>query len=38
MKGLAPDYQMAKDLYLFRNVMPEEIAARAEATGAVFPD
>jgi predicted unusual protein kinase regulating ubiquinone biosynthesis (AarF/ABC1/UbiB family) len=38
VKGLAPDYQMAKDLYLFRNVMPEEIAARAEALGVAFPD
>jgi hypothetical protein len=36
VKGLAPNYQMIKDLYLTKNVIPEskEVAA---AKGVVFP-
>ncbi|MGI8491417.1 MAG: AarF/UbiB family protein [Acidimicrobiales bacterium] len=38
VKGLAPGYAMAKDLYLFRNIMPEVIAAKAAELGVTFPD
>jgi len=37
VKGLAPNYRMAQDLFLFKNVMPEEIAARAQELGVTFP-
>jgi predicted unusual protein kinase regulating ubiquinone biosynthesis (AarF/ABC1/UbiB family) len=38
VKGLAPNYQMAQDLFLFKNVMPEEIAAKAAELGVTFPE
>jgi predicted unusual protein kinase regulating ubiquinone biosynthesis (AarF/ABC1/UbiB family)/CBS domain-containing protein len=38
VKGLAPNYVMAKDLFLFKNVMPEEIAAKAAELGVTFPE
>jgi predicted unusual protein kinase regulating ubiquinone biosynthesis (AarF/ABC1/UbiB family) len=36
VKGLAPNYQMIKDLYLTKNVIPES-AATAAARGISFP-
>lgn len=38
VKELAPGYLMAKDLWLFKNVFPEEAAAKAAETGFVFPE
>ena len=38
VKELAPNYVMAKDLFLFKNVMPEEVAAKAAELGVVFPE
>ncbi|CAN5631291.1 AarF/UbiB family protein [soil metagenome] len=37
-KVLAPDYVMARDLYLLRNVFPEAVAAAAAERGVVLPD
>ncbi|HZP16124.1 MAG TPA: AarF/UbiB family protein [Nocardioides sp.] len=37
VKELAPNYVMAKDLFLFKNVMPEEVAAKAAELGITFP-
>jgi predicted unusual protein kinase regulating ubiquinone biosynthesis (AarF/ABC1/UbiB family) len=36
VKGLAPNYQMIKDLYLTKNVIPESMATAAER-GITFP-
>ncbi len=38
VKGLAPGYQMAKDLFLIKNIWPEEAAARARQLGVEFPE
>jgi predicted unusual protein kinase regulating ubiquinone biosynthesis (AarF/ABC1/UbiB family) len=38
VKGLAPNYQMAMDLYLFKNVMPDEVKAKATELGIDLPD
>ena len=38
VKGLAPGYVMAQDLFLFKNVMPEEIAKAAASRGVTFPE
>lgn len=37
-KELAPDYNMARDLYLIRNVFPEAVAARAAELGITLPE
>ncbi len=37
-KVLAPDYVMARDLFLLRNVFPEEVAATAAERGITLPD
>jgi len=37
VKGLAPNYQMIKDLFLTKNVFPEA-AARAAELGVIFPE
>lgn len=37
-KELAPHYNMARDLYLIRNVFPEAVAAKVEETGITLPD
>jgi predicted unusual protein kinase regulating ubiquinone biosynthesis (AarF/ABC1/UbiB family) len=37
-KEFAPDWPMFRDLYLMRNVFPDEVAARVAATGVALPD
>ncbi len=37
-KGMAPDYQIIRDLYLVRNVFPEAVAAKLAETGQQLPD
>lgn len=37
-KTLAPDYVMARDLYLLKNVFPDAVADAAEAQGITLPD
>ncbi|QXC60034.1 hypothetical protein KSP35_16920 [Aquihabitans sp. G128] len=37
-KVLAPDYVMARDLYLLKNVFPAEVAAAAAERGITLPD
>jgi predicted unusual protein kinase regulating ubiquinone biosynthesis (AarF/ABC1/UbiB family) len=37
-KELAPDYNMARDLFLMRNVFPEEVARLAAERGLDLPD
>ena len=37
-KNLAPDYNMARDLYLLKNVFPEAVAAAAAERGITFPE
>ena len=37
-KELAPDYNMARDLFLMRNVFPEAVAAAAAERGITMPD
>jgi predicted unusual protein kinase regulating ubiquinone biosynthesis (AarF/ABC1/UbiB family) len=37
-KGLAPDWQIATDLYLVKNIFPEAVAAKAAELGITFPD
>lgn len=37
-KELAPDYNMARDLYLIRNVFPEAVAAKVAELGITLPD
>ena len=37
-KELAPDYNMARDLFLIRNVFPEAVAATAAERGITMPD
>jgi predicted unusual protein kinase regulating ubiquinone biosynthesis (AarF/ABC1/UbiB family) len=36
-KELAPDYNMARDLFLMKNIFPEEVAAAAAERGVSFP-
>ena len=38
IKGLAPDWQIATDLFLVKNIFPEEAARKAAEIGMVFPD
>jgi predicted unusual protein kinase regulating ubiquinone biosynthesis (AarF/ABC1/UbiB family) len=35
---LAPDYNMARDLYLIRNVFPDDVERVARERGVTFPD
>ena len=37
-KALAPDYNMARDIYLLKNIFPEAVAAKAAELGITFPD
>ena len=37
-KELAPDYNMARDLFLIQNVFPEAVAATAAERGITLPD
>ena len=37
-KELAPTYNLARDLYLIRNVFPEEVARRTAEHGITLPD
>jgi predicted unusual protein kinase regulating ubiquinone biosynthesis (AarF/ABC1/UbiB family) len=37
-KGLAPDYVLARDLYLLKNVLPEAVAQAAAERGLTLPD
>lgn len=37
-KTLAPDYVMARDLYLLKNVFPEDVAKAAADRGITLPD
>ena len=36
-KALAPDYNMARDLYLLKNIFPEEVAATCAERGITLP-
>ena len=38
IKGLAPDWQFASDLFLVKNIFPAEAARKAAETGVLFPD
>lgn len=38
VKGLAPDYLLAQDLFIAKNLFPEEVAAKAAERGITFPD
>ena len=38
MKELAPGYGLARDLFLIKNIWPEEAAARAAELGKPFPE
>lgn len=38
MKVLAPGYQLARDLFLIKNIWPAEAAARAAELGITFPE
>jgi predicted unusual protein kinase regulating ubiquinone biosynthesis (AarF/ABC1/UbiB family) len=37
-KALAPDYNMARDLWLLKNVFPEDVARKADELGVAFPE
>lgn len=37
-KTLAPDYVLARDLYLLKNIFPEEVAAAAAERGITLPE
>ena len=37
-KALAPDYNMARDIFLLKNIFPEAVAAKAAELGITFPD
>ena len=37
-KTLAPDYVLARDLFLLKNVFPDEVAAAAAERGITLPD
>jgi predicted unusual protein kinase regulating ubiquinone biosynthesis (AarF/ABC1/UbiB family) len=38
IKGLAPDWQIATDLFLVKNIFPEEAAKKAAELGVEFPE
>jgi len=35
--ALAPGWRLGQDLYLFRNIFPEEVAAKVAADGIELP-
>ena len=37
-KELAPDWALARDLYLVRNIFPDEVAKKAANEGIELPD
>jgi predicted unusual protein kinase regulating ubiquinone biosynthesis (AarF/ABC1/UbiB family) len=37
-KVLAPSYVLARDLYLVRNLFPDEVRQKAEELGVTLPD
>ena len=37
-KALAPDYNMARDVYLLKNIFPEAVAEKAAELGVTLPD
>jgi predicted unusual protein kinase regulating ubiquinone biosynthesis (AarF/ABC1/UbiB family) len=37
-KALAPDWALARDLFLVKNIFPDEVAAKVAADGIAFPD
>ncbi len=37
-RRFAPHWKMARDLYLIRNIFPDEVAEKAAAEGITFPD
>jgi predicted unusual protein kinase regulating ubiquinone biosynthesis (AarF/ABC1/UbiB family) len=37
-KVLAPNWPLARDLFLVKNVFPEEVAAKAAELGVVLPE
>jgi predicted unusual protein kinase regulating ubiquinone biosynthesis (AarF/ABC1/UbiB family) len=37
-KEMAPDYNMARDLYLIKNVFPDDVAKRMAELGIELPD
>ena len=37
-KVLAPDYVLARDIYLLRNIFPDEVARVAAERGVTLPD
>ena len=37
-KGMAPDYQIVRDLYLIKNIFPDEVAKKAAELGIELPD
>lgn len=36
-KGMAPDYQIIQDLYLIKNIFPDEVAAKVAELGITLP-
>jgi predicted unusual protein kinase regulating ubiquinone biosynthesis (AarF/ABC1/UbiB family) len=38
IKGLAPDWQIATDVFLVKNIFPDEAAKKAAEIGMTFPD
>ncbi len=38
IKGLAPGWQLASDVFLVKNIFPDEAAKKAAELGIVFPD
>jgi predicted unusual protein kinase regulating ubiquinone biosynthesis (AarF/ABC1/UbiB family) len=37
-RELAPDWALAKDVYLAKNIFPDAVAAKVEADGLILPD
>ena len=37
-KGLAPNYQIIRDVFLIKNIFPEAAAAKLAETGGILPD
>ena len=37
-RELAPDWALARDLYLVKNIFPEAVAEKAAEEGLVLPD
>jgi CTP:phosphocholine cytidylyltransferase-like protein len=36
-QALAPDYVLARDIYLLKNIFPDEVAAAAAERGITLP-